>query len=109
MGFTLIGRSYSKRDNRFRERLSNVAGFKFVADPLPMRNKKRAVVYYLFFASPKPVAAKIIEGIPQRTLHLWRAFLRHYAPTLIDVGQGAICGARSLYASSAGGREEIAS
>ena len=28
-----------------------------------MRNTKGAVVYYLFFASPKPVAAKIVQSI----------------------------------------------
>jgi three-Cys-motif partner protein len=37
----------------FRERLKKVAGFSFVPKPLPMRNSKKAVVYYLFFASPK--------------------------------------------------------
>jgi three-Cys-motif partner protein len=57
-----------KQDNdtvvaAFRERLKNVAGFDFVPEPLPMRNSNNAVVYYLFLASPKPVAEKIIEGI----------------------------------------------
>lgn len=47
----------------FRKRLQEVAGFKFVPDPLPMRNSKNAVVYYLFFASQKPVAEKIITDI----------------------------------------------
>jgi three-Cys-motif partner protein len=47
----------------FRDRLKTIAGFKFVPEPLPMKNEKHAVVYYLFFASPKPVAEKIIEGI----------------------------------------------
>jgi len=47
----------------FRNRLKEVAGFKFVPEPLPMKNKKQAVVYYLFFASAKPVAEKIIESI----------------------------------------------
>jgi three-Cys-motif partner protein len=47
----------------FRERLKKVAGFKFVPDPLPMRNSNNAVVYYLFFASQKPIAQKIIEAI----------------------------------------------
>jgi three-Cys-motif partner protein len=55
-----------KQDNdvivaAFRDRLKNVAGFDSVPDPLPMRNTNKAVVYYLFFASPKPVAEKIIE------------------------------------------------
>jgi hypothetical protein len=28
-----------------------------------MKNSNNAIVYYLFLASPKPVAQKIIEGI----------------------------------------------
>jgi len=47
----------------FRERLKKVAGFSHVPEPIPMRNTKGAVVYYLFFASPKPVAAKIVKSI----------------------------------------------
>jgi three-Cys-motif partner protein len=49
--------------NAFRERLKKVAGFKFVPEPLAMRNSTNAVVYYLFFASQKPVAEKIISDI----------------------------------------------
>lgn len=47
----------------FRERLKNVAGFRFVPKPLPMRNSNNAVVYYLFLASQKSVAEKIINDI----------------------------------------------
>jgi three-Cys-motif partner protein len=47
----------------FRERLKKVAGFKFVREPLPMRNSTNAVVYYLLFASQKPVAERIITYI----------------------------------------------
>lgn len=47
----------------FRQRLREVAGFKHVPSPLPMRNAKNAVVYYLFFASHKPVAQKIVTHI----------------------------------------------
>jgi len=47
----------------FQQRLKKVAGFKFVPKPLPMRNSTNAVVYYLFFASQKPVAEKIINDI----------------------------------------------
>jgi three-Cys-motif partner protein len=46
----------------FTERLKNVAGFAYVANR-PMVNSKNADVYYLFFASQKPVAEKIIRGI----------------------------------------------
>ena len=47
----------------FRDRLNKVAGFQFVPKPLPMKKSNKAVVYYLFFASPKPVAEKIIQSI----------------------------------------------
>jgi three-Cys-motif partner protein len=47
----------------FRKRLKEVAGFQFVADPLPMKNSNNAVVYYLFFAAQKSVADKIITSI----------------------------------------------
>jgi three-Cys-motif partner protein len=47
----------------FQKRLKEVAGFGFVPKPLPMHNSKKAVVYYLFLASPKAVAAKIIADI----------------------------------------------
>jgi three-Cys-motif partner protein len=50
----------------FRGRLKNVAGFAYVPEPLPMRNKTGAVVYYLFFAARKPVAAKIVTDIFKR-------------------------------------------
>jgi three-Cys-motif partner protein len=62
------GPNMIKQDNEtiveaFRERLKKVAGFQYVPDPLPMKNKKQAVVYYLFLASPKAIAADIIENI----------------------------------------------
>lgn len=47
----------------FRERLNKVAGFEFVPEPMPMTNSRNAVVYYLFFASGKPVARDIITHI----------------------------------------------
>lgn len=47
----------------FRKRLTSVAGFSYVPPPIPMRNTRGATVYYLFFASPKPVAAKIVSNI----------------------------------------------
>jgi hypothetical protein len=40
-----------------------LAGFSVVPEPLPMKNSNNAVVYYLFFASQKPVARKIIDDI----------------------------------------------
>jgi three-Cys-motif partner protein len=50
----------------FRKRLKTIAGFGFVPEPLPMRNSRKAVVYYLFFASPKAVAERIIIDIFNR-------------------------------------------
>jgi len=47
----------------FQERLQKVAGFAYVPEPIPMRNSKNAVVYYLFFASQNPVAKKIVGQI----------------------------------------------
>lgn len=47
----------------FRQRLKKLAGFDYVPEPIPMRNNKGATVYYLFFASQKPVAADIAHAI----------------------------------------------
>ncbi len=47
----------------FAERLKNVAGFKNVVKPLPMRNSMNSIVYYLFFASKNKTANKIINDI----------------------------------------------
>ncbi|MEW6338259.1 MAG: three-Cys-motif partner protein TcmP [Acidobacteriota bacterium] len=47
----------------FRERLRVKAGFTHVPEPLPMRNSKGAIVYFLFFAAQQPVAAHIVEEI----------------------------------------------
>jgi len=47
----------------FRKRLKTVAGFKRVPEPLPMRNSKGSIVYYLFFASQKDTAEEIVTYI----------------------------------------------
>lgn len=47
----------------FRERLKNVAGFPHVPEPIAMRNSRNAIVYYLYFASPRPVAGAIVDSI----------------------------------------------
>jgi three-Cys-motif partner protein len=47
----------------FRQRLLNVAGFKRVPNPIPMRNSGGATVYYLFFASQVGVAEDIVNDI----------------------------------------------
>ncbi len=47
----------------YRKRLKDVAGFKYVPEPLPMRNTRGAVVYYLFFASQNSTGNRIAEHI----------------------------------------------
>jgi len=47
----------------FQRRLHEVAGFKYVPDPMPMRNSKGAVIYYLFFASPNKTGGEIVADI----------------------------------------------
>ena len=47
----------------FRKRLQKVAGFKYVPKPIPMRNSKNAVVYYLYFASPNETGSRIVTDI----------------------------------------------
>jgi len=47
----------------FRKRLRDVAGFKRVPEPLPMRNSRDSIVYYLFFASQKDTADEIVTYI----------------------------------------------
>ncbi|HEU0073515.1 MAG TPA: three-Cys-motif partner protein TcmP [Dehalococcoidia bacterium] len=55
-----------KLSRAFRERLRQVAGFSYVPLPLPMRNSTGAIVYYLYFASQKPVAENIVRSIFQK-------------------------------------------
>jgi three-Cys-motif partner protein len=50
----------------FRKRLKDVAGFSNVPNPIAMRNSQNAVVYYLYFASQKPVAEEIVRDIFQK-------------------------------------------
>ena len=47
----------------FRQRLKDEAGFAYVPEPVPMKNTKGAVVYYLFFASPNSTGSKIVTEI----------------------------------------------
>ncbi|MEW5978911.1 MAG: three-Cys-motif partner protein TcmP [Acidobacteriota bacterium] len=47
----------------FRRRLREKAGFANVPEPIAMRNRQNAVIYYLYFASQKPVAADIVREI----------------------------------------------
>ena len=47
----------------FRSRLKRVAGFQHAPKPMPMRNSKGAIVYFLFFAAQQPTADKIVKEI----------------------------------------------
>jgi three-Cys-motif partner protein len=47
----------------FRKRLKDVAGFRYVPAPIPMRNVQGAIVYYLYFASPNETGARIVSNI----------------------------------------------
>ena len=47
----------------YRERLKKVARFKYVPNPMPMKNSTGAIVYYLVFASPSKTGNKIVEDI----------------------------------------------
>jgi three-Cys-motif partner protein len=55
--------SNEKFEAAWRERLRTRAGFKFVSKPMPMKTKTNSVIYYLYFASQKPVAANIVNDI----------------------------------------------
>ena len=67
---------HEKTDNdtiaeAFRERLGEVACFTHVPAPLAFKNSRDAIIYYLFFASQKPVA----EGIVQHIFNKYRTRL----------------------------------
>lgn len=55
--------SNERFEEAWRERLKKKAGFKFVSEPMPMKTRTNAVIYYLYFASQKPVAAGIVDDI----------------------------------------------
>jgi len=64
----LLGELEEKATNEdiaeaFRRRLEEVAGFAYVPPPMPMRNSRGAVVYYLYFASQNMTGAKIVGEI----------------------------------------------
>jgi len=47
----------------FRRRLQEKAGFRFVPNPMPMRNKTGAVIYYLYFASQNAAGKNVVSDI----------------------------------------------
>ena len=54
---------FKKLPSGFEQRLKKVAGFKYVPEPILMRNTKNGPLYYLYFASQKDVANKIVKDI----------------------------------------------
>jgi three-Cys-motif partner protein len=55
--------SNKKISASYQKRLKEIAGFEFVPDPMPMRNSKGAIIYYLFFASHNKIGGKIVKQI----------------------------------------------
>ena len=47
----------------FRSRIKSEAGFEYVSEALPMRNTGGTTLYFLLFASQKPVAVDIVKDI----------------------------------------------
>lgn len=47
----------------FTKRLTSVAGFKYVSQPVAMRNKTNAIIYHLIFATPNATGLKIARDI----------------------------------------------
>jgi three-Cys-motif partner protein len=47
----------------FQERLRTVAGFKYTAEPMAMRNTQRSIVYYLVFAGQNETGVRIVNDI----------------------------------------------
>ena len=47
----------------YQKRLKEVAGFRFVPEPLAMKNRTGAIVYYLFFASHNRTGNKIAQDV----------------------------------------------
>jgi three-Cys-motif partner protein len=45
----------------YRKRLKEIAGFKYVAEPVPMKNEKNADIYYWFFATHNLTGHKIVS------------------------------------------------
>jgi three-Cys-motif partner protein len=49
--------------NTYCDKLRDIASFKYIPEPLPMKNTKGATVYYLIFATHNPRGVKIVKYI----------------------------------------------
>jgi three-Cys-motif partner protein len=47
----------------FRQRLQKKAGFQFVPEPMPMKNKTGSIIYYLYFASQNAAGMGVVSDI----------------------------------------------
>nr|MBN2276428.1 three-Cys-motif partner protein TcmP [candidate division Zixibacteria bacterium] len=47
----------------YKKRLKNIANFQYVPDPIPFRNKKNAIIYYIYFATQKKTAYDVVNYI----------------------------------------------
>lgn len=55
--------NFKKLALEYKERLKKVAGFKYVPEPILMRNTRNGPLYYLYFVSQNNVANKIVNDI----------------------------------------------
>ncbi|MFH1549090.1 MAG: three-Cys-motif partner protein TcmP [Planctomycetota bacterium] len=62
-GYELKTRDSNAVVEAFQKRLVSVATFSCVPKPIPMRNSKGVILYYLFFASHNATGAKIAKDI----------------------------------------------
>ena len=56
----------------FRERLKEKAGFGYVPEPVPMRNSRGGLLFYLFFAAPETRGGRIGEKIVSDIFNKYR-------------------------------------
>ena len=56
-------RGYKTIVEKYIERLKNIAGFKYIPKPIPMRNSKGMILYYIIFASANDTGRKIVASI----------------------------------------------
>jgi three-Cys-motif partner protein len=49
--------------NSYRDRLKKIAGFRYVPEPVPMKNSVGSVVYFLFFATHNSTGNKIVKYV----------------------------------------------
>jgi three-Cys-motif partner protein len=72
---SLFGDVLEKKPNdavvkAFSDRLKSVAGFQYVSKPIPMRNTRRATLYYLIFAVHHKTAFRVVSDVAKRFLKL---------------------------------------